>query len=131
MDRRADIPGDGNGVIKTDSIDLGTEDDKVYLTFYGTGFRHGWADWGPPTAVIDKVWVPVVEMGAHSTAAGVDLMVIGPIPRTLAGRKNVDAIFTFWNSSTSTNPVKVSFSSLTNRGFDVDHDDFADVGVYR
>ncbi|MBN2320358.1 MAG: hypothetical protein JXR49_14845 [Acidobacteria bacterium] len=101
---------DGQGAFKTNPIDLGTEEDEVYLTFYGTGFRYGWPDWGLPTAVIDNVWVPVVELDAHDTDPGVDYIVIGPIPRTLAGRKNVDAVFTFWNGRTSTNPVKVSFT---------------------
>ena len=73
-------------------IDLGPDTDQLFLVTYGTGFanRTGLAN---VTATIGGVAAPVSFAGAHGTLTGVDQANI-QIPRSLAGRGNVDVVLT-------------------------------------
>ena len=66
-------------------INLGAESDRVYLGLFGTGIR-GWSQ--AAKATIGGLSVEVYEAGPHSP--GLDWVSVGPLPRTLAGRGEVD-----------------------------------------
>ena len=74
-------------------IDLGSEGDQVFLTLYGTGIR-GAGGAESVRATIGGSEVPVVSAGAQDEFAGLDQVEIGPLPRTLAGRGEVNVIVT-------------------------------------
>jgi uncharacterized protein (TIGR03437 family) len=62
---------------------LGSADEQVLLQLFGTGMR------GAPgalTVLIGGVSIPVVSSGPQSLLLGLDEVVIGPLPRILAGR---------------------------------------------
>lgn len=69
-------------------IDLGTDNDQVYLNLFGTGIRHR-SSMSAVTANIRGVAVPVVYAGDQIYFAGVDQVNI-LIPRSLAGSGEVD-----------------------------------------
>src|SRR5262249_16718454 len=74
-------------------IDLGPETDQVYLLLFGTGFRN----FVPPSAVsvtVGGAIVPVLGYAAVEGFAGLDQCNVGPLPRSLAGRGNVNVVLT-------------------------------------
>ncbi len=66
-------------------ISLGAESDQVYLGMFGTGIR-GWSQ--AAEATVGSLSVEVQQAGPYSP--GLDWVVLGPLPRTLAGRGQVD-----------------------------------------
>jgi len=70
-------------------VDLGATSDQVFLSLYGTGFRGA----TQPTAEVGGVTVPVA-VGAVTAYQGVDVVNIGPLPRSLAGRGQVEVVTT-------------------------------------
>jgi uncharacterized protein (TIGR03437 family) len=70
-------------------IDLGPESDQVFLILYGSGLRHR-GSLTNVTCTIGGVSVPVLFAGETPGFAGLDQVNIGPLPRSLAGRGEVD-----------------------------------------
>jgi hypothetical protein len=67
-------------------VDLGAPSDQLFLSLYGTGFRGG----ASATATVGGAGVPVSAFGAVPDNQGLDIVTIGPLPRTLEGRGEVD-----------------------------------------
>ena len=84
-------------------VDLGASADPVYLSLYGTGFRNA----ARATAKVGGVDVPVLAFAAVPQFTEEDVVNIGPLPRSLAGKGDVNVVLTF--DGKSTNPVTVSF----------------------
>lgn len=72
-------------------LDLGSEGDQLFLIFYGTGIR---ALSQSVTATIGGVNLPVLAAVAQGEFAGLDQINAGPVPRTVAGRGELDVVFT-------------------------------------
>jgi len=70
-------------------VDLGPAGDRVFLSLYGTGFRAG----ASATAKVGGVGVPVYGFAPVTAYPGLDVVNIGPLPRQLAGRGEVDVTF--------------------------------------
>jgi len=84
-------------------VDLGASPDPVYLSLYGIGFRNA----ARATAKVGGVDVPVLAFAAVPQFTGEDIVNIGPLPRALAGRGEVNVVLTF--DGKPTNSVTVSF----------------------
>ena len=84
------------------TIDLGPEGTQVFLLLFGTGIR-GFSQevtatvGGEPTAVLGAV--------RHGVFVGLDQVNIGPLPRSLIGRGDVEVVLTV--DGILTNPVTV------------------------
>ncbi|MGE0130294.1 MAG: SBBP repeat-containing protein [Blastocatellales bacterium] len=95
-------------------IDLGPSGDQVFLILYGVGFRNapntdGNSDNGSAENVVvavDGVNTPALYSGPAPGFVGLDQCNIGPIPRSLAGRGEVDLVLTVTGKNANT--VKVS-----------------------
>src|SRR5262249_50490106 len=72
-------------------IDLGTESDRVFLLLFGTGIR-GVINLSTVTATIGGVSVPVGFAGGVPGLIGLDQLNLGPLPRSLVGRGEVDVV---------------------------------------
>jgi uncharacterized protein (TIGR03437 family) len=70
-------------------IDLGPSGDQIYLSLFGTGIRGFRSAVGATVGGRD---VPVIGAAAQPQFAGVDQVNIGPLPRNLAGRGEVDIV---------------------------------------
>ena len=84
-------------------VDLGVSADPVYLSLYGTGFRNA----TQAIATVGGLNVPVLAFAAVPQFTGEDIVNIGPLPRALAGRGEVNVVLTF--DGKPTNSVTVSF----------------------
>ena len=83
---------------------LGAQGEQVFLTLFGTGIRGA----GGATAVRATVGgseVPVQSAEAQGGLVGLDQVVIGPLPRSLAGRGEVEVVITA--AETASNTVTV------------------------
>jgi uncharacterized protein (TIGR03437 family) len=74
----------------------------MFLSLYGAAFRTA----TQATATVGGVDVPVLAFAAVPQFAGEDVVNIGPLPRTLAGRGEVSVVLTF--DGKPANPVTVS-----------------------
>jgi uncharacterized protein (TIGR03437 family) len=74
-------------------IGLGAESDQVFVILFGTGIR-GVNSLSAVSATIGGVPVMVGFAGAQTQFVGVDQLNIGPLPRNLAGRGEVDVVIT-------------------------------------
>jgi uncharacterized protein (TIGR03437 family) len=72
-------------------IALGPESDQVYLILYGAGIRNR-SSLTAVTCTIGGVSVPVFFAGEAPGFVGLDQVNIGPLPRSLAGRGEVDVV---------------------------------------
>ncbi len=70
-------------------IDLGPETDQVYLLLFGTGFRNSISG---VSVTVGGMNVPVLAYAAVAGFAGLDQCNIGPLPRSFAGRGNVNIV---------------------------------------
>ncbi|MGH9627381.1 MAG: hypothetical protein ACRD7E_03330 [Bryobacteraceae bacterium] len=70
-------------------IDLGSEEDLVYVTLYGTGIR-GRSSLSAVSATIGGESVPAIFAGPQDLYPGLDQINVGPLPRVLEGRGEVD-----------------------------------------
>ncbi|MGA2184157.1 MAG: FG-GAP-like repeat-containing protein [Bryobacteraceae bacterium] len=70
-------------------IDLGAATDQVFLEMFGTGSQNG----KTVTVTVGRVSVPVTYAGV-SGYAGEDQVNIGPLPRSLAGKGQVEILMT-------------------------------------
>ncbi len=73
------------------ALDLGPASDQVFLLLFGTGIR-GFTD--AVTASADGENIPVPGAVPQGQFVGQDQVNLGPLPRTLAGRGEVDVILT-------------------------------------
>ena len=73
------------------AIDLGASGDQVFLVLYGTGFG-GTTTPGDLTLTIGGVAVPVLYAGPQKQFAGLDQINVGPLPRLLEGRGEVEVV---------------------------------------
>jgi uncharacterized protein (TIGR03437 family) len=71
-------------------VDLGALGDQVFLSLYGTGFRNA----TQATATVGGVPVNAVS-AAVAAYQGEDVVNIGPLPRSLAGRGEIDVAAMF------------------------------------
>ena len=83
-------------------VNMGNEDDQVYLILYGTGMR--WYESGV-TATVDGLDVGVAAV-AHPYFVGLDQANVGPLPRTLLGHGNVEVVLTV--DGVAANPVTIN-----------------------
>jgi len=74
-------------------IDLGQEGDQVILLLFGSGIR-GRSALSAVTCTIGRVAVPVGFAAAAPGFIGLDQVNVGPLPRSLAGRGEVDVVLT-------------------------------------
>jgi len=74
-------------------IDLGPEGDQIILLLFGTGIR-GRSALSVVTCTIGGVAVPVSFAAAAPGFVGLDQVNVGPLPRSLAGRGEVDVVLT-------------------------------------
>jgi len=74
-------------------IDLGAEDEGVYLTIYCTGLR-GRSDLANVRVTVGGVDVPAAYAGMQGSFLGLDQLNIGPIPRSLIGAGEVNITVT-------------------------------------
>jgi uncharacterized protein (TIGR03437 family) len=72
-------------------IDLGANTDQVVLLLFGTGIR-GRSNLSAVACRIGGVEVPVSFAGAQGDLVGLDQINVGPLPRNLAGRGEVDLV---------------------------------------
>lgn len=83
-------------------IDLGPETDQVFLILFGTGIRGGTTI--STAANVGGFNAPVEYAGAQGSFTGLDQINLR-LPRTLAGRGEVDVLITV--KGKPANPVKV------------------------
>jgi uncharacterized protein (TIGR03437 family) len=69
------------------AVDLGGPGDQVFLSLFGTGMRGGS---GAATATVGGEPVGVQGPVAQGQFVGLDQVNLGPLPRTLAGRGEVE-----------------------------------------
>ncbi|MEP7342788.1 MAG: choice-of-anchor V domain-containing protein [Acidobacteriota bacterium] len=72
-------------------IDLGPETDQVYLLLFGTGFRNSISG---VSVMVGGTNLPVPGYAAVAGFAGLDQCNVGPLPRSFAGRGNVNIVLT-------------------------------------
>jgi len=87
-------------------IDLGPATDDVYLILYGTGIRLR-GSLGAVTASVGGASVPVLFAGQAPGFFGLDQINLGPLPRSLAGRGEVDVVLTVEGKTTNTVKVHI------------------------
>ena len=85
-------------------LDLGVEDDRVFLTLFGTGIR-GAGEAAAMRATIGDSEVPVLFAGARGGFAGLDQVNIGPLPHGLAAAGEAEVVVTA--ARTTSNTVKI------------------------
>jgi uncharacterized protein (TIGR03437 family) len=86
------------------ALDLFSTPGDVYIALFGSGLR-GHSSLANVTATIDGEEVPVFFVGPQGEFAGLDQVNLGPLPRTLAGRGEVEILITI--NGRSSNPVVV------------------------
>nr|MCU0246116.1 hypothetical protein [Bryobacter sp.] len=74
-----------DGALNPAPIELGAEEEQVWLTLFGTGFRAVAA----PKATVGEIMVSAVA-AAQGNFAGLDQVNIGPLPRALAGAGTIE-----------------------------------------
>ncbi len=84
-------------------VDLGGEGDQVFLLLFGNGIR---GRTGNAAMTVGGESVPVLGAGAQGEFAGLDQVTAGPLPPSLAGRGEVDLVFT--TDGKSANVVTIS-----------------------
>jgi uncharacterized protein (TIGR03437 family) len=70
-------------------LDLGQAGSQMFLSLYGTGFRRGTG----AAVTVGGVIVPVNSFAPVTVYQGLDIVKIGPLPRTLEGRGEVGVAF--------------------------------------
>ena len=85
-------------------IDLGAEDDRVFVALFGTGMR-GAA--GPATATVGGEATGVLGPVPHAVFEGLDQANLGALSRALAGRGDVDVNFMVDGKAANTVSVNI------------------------
>ena len=70
-------------------LDLGPEGDRVYLQMYGTGIRGFQSD---PSCTVGGAEVEIYSLAPLSDSPGLDQIILGPLPRSLAASGEVEVI---------------------------------------
>ncbi|QQS47371.1 MAG: hypothetical protein IPM66_01525 [Acidobacteriota bacterium] len=83
----------GSGTFTPLEIDMGPEGDQIYLILYGTGFR-GNTGLNNVSVTVGELAVPVLFASGAPGFIGLDQANLGPLPRTLIGRKVVNIVMT-------------------------------------
>lgn len=86
-------------------IDLGTANEQVYLVLFGTGMRA--ANASPVSLKLGGLDVPLLFVGAQGDLIGVEQINSAELPRTLAGRGEVEVALSIANQTA--NLVRVAF----------------------
>ena len=86
-------------------IDLGPTTDGVYLVLYGTGINKR-SDLSKVEVTIGGVTLPVLYAGQHCCYVGVDQINV-QLPRSLAGRGDVDVILKVEGKEANTIKVNI------------------------
>ncbi len=86
-------------------IDLGSTTDQVKLSLYGTGIR-GASSLSAVAVTIGDVAVPVISL-SQSTFPGVDVVEIGPAPRSLAGKGESNVVLQVSGRTSNTVTVNI------------------------
>ena len=84
-------------------MDLGAPGDQVFLSLYGTGFRSA----SQASATVAGVSVPVYGFSPVGLYQGEDVVNVGPLPRSLAGRGQVGVVVTFDNQPANTATISI------------------------
>jgi len=86
-------------------IDLGPESDQVFLSLFGTGWRFRSSE-AAVKVTVGGVDVPVLYVGSQPTFAGLDQLNV-QLPRTLAGKGEVDLVMTVDGKVANTTRINV------------------------
>lgn len=86
-------------------IDLGASTDQLFLIGFGTGFRNRTA-LAAVTATLGGAGASVTFAGQQGDLAGLDQLNVA-IPRSLAGRGNVDLIFSVDGNAANTTTINI------------------------
>ena len=92
------------GSRKTVPLSLGADSDKLYLRLIGTGIR-GWKQ--GLEATIGDANVELSSAAPHPAQPGLDIIVLGPLPRTLAGIGEVKTALTADGLSSNSVTVEI------------------------
>ena len=87
-------------------LDLGSEGDQVFLVLFGTGIR-GRSSLSALSATVGGEDVPMLFAGPQGGFVGLDQVNLGPLPRSLTGRGEVEIVLTV--DGKEANTVTVSF----------------------
>jgi uncharacterized protein (TIGR03437 family) len=85
--------GTSPGSCVASPIDLGSSTDQVILLLFGTGIR-GRSSPSAVTATLGGQSVQALFAGPQGVYAGLDQVNLGPLPRTLSGRGELDLVLT-------------------------------------
>ena len=85
-------------------IDLGSEEEQVFLVLFGTGMR-GFTTGA--TATVGGEAVPIADLLAHPDLVGLDQANLGPLPRSLIGRGEVNILLTVDGKTANTVTVSI------------------------
>ena len=88
------------------AIPLGGETDRVFLLLFGTGIR-GRASPETVKATIAGIDIPVLFAGPQPEFPGLDQVNLGPLPRSLAGRGEVDLALAVEDRRANTVTVRI------------------------
>jgi hypothetical protein len=88
-------------------IDLGAASDQLYLLLFGTGLRFN-SGLTRASCKLGGLDVPVLYAGVQGGFAGLDQVNLGPLPRSLAGRGEVDLVLMV--DGQAANTVRVAFA---------------------
>ena len=91
--------------VGSDPIDLGPDTDQLTLVLYGTGIR-GRSSLGGVAVTIGGANSPVAYAGPQNEFAGLDQVNV-PLPRSLAGRGNIDVVLTVDGLTANTVTINV------------------------
>lgn len=83
-----------NGVLVPRPIDLGPQGDVVLVIAFGTGIRGRSNSASAVTCTLGGTRIDVPFASAQGGLVGLDQLNLGPLPRSLAGRGNVDLVIT-------------------------------------
>ncbi|MGH9835100.1 MAG: hypothetical protein ACRD9Y_18930 [Blastocatellia bacterium] len=87
-------------------IDLGPDGELVFLILFGTGFRNR-SSLSAVSASVGGAPVESLFAGAQGDFVGLDQANIGPLPRSLAGRGEVDLVFRVDNKAANMARISV------------------------
>ncbi|MBS1791707.1 MAG: choice-of-anchor D domain-containing protein [Acidobacteria bacterium] len=86
-------------------IDLGAEGEQVYLILFGTGVRF-LSSQSAASATVGGSAIPLLFIGPQGDFVGLDQVNLGPVPRSLIGRGEIDVALTV--DGKTANTVKVN-----------------------
>jgi uncharacterized protein (TIGR03437 family) len=96
---------EGNAFVPA-PIDLGPEADQVFLLLFGTGIR-GFSAASAVQVTVGGQTVPVPFAGPQGQFVGLDQLNVGPLPRSLVGRGEVNVVLTVDGKTANTVTVGI------------------------